>query len=323
MSRTTVIIVNYNGIEDTLRCLGSLRHSQTPLRVVVVDNASTRAGIEEVERAFPEVTLLRSSCNLGFGRGNNLGLRWALANTACEYVLLLNNDALVEPGTIGTLEHTLDNSLETGLVTPRIVLADAPEALWYGGGFVDWRKGSARTPGYLGPADAPAARIGGPVTFASGCAMLIRRSVLEQVGGFDPRYFMYEEDVELGLRIQRAGWSLRYVPEAVALHRCQGSGRDKGERLVDILSPDNPRLSFYAFHTTRNTLLTMYTHARGWNALQFAGVYPALFLRRMLRFGLRGRWDGVSALMSGVRAFWRDKGIPFKDELKDGEAIQP
>lgn len=315
MIRTATIVVNYNGFEDTRRCLDSLRGSGSPTSVVLVDNASTAPGIGSLAADYPDVTVLRSTENLGFGRGNNVGIRWALEHTSCEFIFLLNNDALVEPGTVPQLETELDRQPEVGLVTPKIVLADEPHALWYGGGYVDWRKGSARTPGYLGPADAALARQARPVTFASGCAMLIRRRVLEQVGGFDPRYFMYEEDVELGLRIQRHGWTMHYAPETTVLHRCQGSKRREGEPLVDILSPDNPRLPFYAYHITRNTLLTMHTHARGWNAVRFLGVYPALLARRAFHFARGRRWDGLKAMGSGIASAWRVRREPFQDEL--------
>ncbi|MGH3088387.1 MAG: glycosyltransferase family 2 protein, partial [Rubrobacteraceae bacterium] len=187
MSRASVVVVNYNGAEDTRECADSLLKANSPPQLIVVDNASSERGIEDAIAAYPNSGLIRAPSNLGFGRGNNLGIRHALSDPECEFVFLLNNDAMIEPDTIEKLEAILDDRPEAGMAAPRIVLAEAPDVLWYASGGVDWRKGVARVPGYLGPADTEDALTEGNVEFASGCAMMIRRSVLEEVGGFDPR----------------------------------------------------------------------------------------------------------------------------------------
>lgn len=308
--------MNYNGAADVARCADSLLKVEDTPPLVVVDNASTTDGLDVAVADYPDVEVIYSSTNLGFGRGNNLGLRWALTHTDCEFALLLNNDAMVEPDTISRLEATLDAHPRAGMAAPRIVLAERPDVLWYGGGEIDWRKGSPGVPGYLGPADARPALTGKDVTFASGCAMLIRRSVLETVGGFDPRLFMYQEDLELCLRVQRSGWTIRYAPEALVLHRAQGSNRKTGEAFTPILAPENPRLPFYAMHVTKGRLLSMYVHARGTNALRFAAGFPAFFLYKCLQFVRHRRWDGIRAMLAGARQFVAAARQPFVDELK-------
>ena len=317
MSRTSVIIVNYNGADDTRQCLDSLsRVSPTP-KMIVVDNASTEGGVEEAMADYPGVELIHSSVNVGFGRGNNLGIRRALSETDCEFVFLLNNDATVEPQTIRRLEETLDEHPEAGIAAPRIVLTEDTGVLWYGGGEVDWRKGGVRSPGYMGAADSEDALREREVGFSSGCAMLIRRSVLERAGGFDPRLFMYEEDLELGLRIRRSGWSIRYAPEALVLHRVGGTQRRDGGGYVPELSPQNPRLPFHAFHRIKNRLLVMRLHARGKDALRFAIFFPAFLVYKCSGYALRGRWDGIRAVLSGLRESVSLIREPFVDELKE------
>lgn len=316
--RSAVVVVDYNGAEDTRSCVESLARSETLPWLVVVDNASHEIGdVEGAISGYPgEVEVIRSNENLGFGRGNNLGIRRALSNTDCEFIFLLNNDATVEPDTISKLETTLDHYPEAGMVTARIVLSEEPEVLWHGGGDIDWRKGAPRMPGYLGPADSGIALKPRNVTFASGCAMMIRRSVLEEVGGFDPRFFMYEEDLELCLRIQKSGRTIRYAPEALVLHKGQGSQREGTEAYVPELSAKNPRLAFYAFHRIKNRMLTMRAHARGENAVKFAVFFPVFLAYKCLGYALRGRWDGVRAVLRGLRESVSSLGEPFVDELK-------
>ena len=310
MSRTVVIVVNYNNDQDTTQCVNSLQNSQKRPVVVAVDNASTIGDIEAAVGTYPDSKLIYSPTNLGFGRGNNLGIRWALSHTDCEFIFLLNNDAMVEPDTITKLETALDDHPEAGVASPRIVMAEEPDMLWYGGGEVAWRKGSARVPGYLGPADATLALSARNVSFASGCAMLVRRSVLQEAGGFDPRFFMYEEDLELCLRVQEMGWTIRYVPEALVLHKVQGTQRKRGEGFLPLQHPHNPQLPFLMRHITKNRLLTMTAHARGRDAVRFWTFFPAFWAAKCLQFALHGRWDAVYAVAKGVVEFWSNRGKP-------------
>lgn len=315
-----MVVVNYNGAEDTRECAESLLGSNSPPRLVVVDNASSEGGVEEAVAGYPDVETIHSPNNLGFGRGNNLGIRRALSDPECEFVFLLNNDAMIEPDTIEKLEAALDDRPEAGMAAPRIVLAEHSEILWYASGGVDWRKGVARVPGYLGPADTEDALTAKDVEFASGCAMMIRRSVLAEVGGFDPRFFMYEEDLELCLRILDRGWAIRYAPESLVRHKGQGSVRKKDESFVDIDSALNPSYPFYLYHRTKNRLLTASKHARGADAARFLVFYPAVLALTCARAARHGRWDGIRAVFSGLRDSAPEVRQPFVDELKQGKS---
>src|SRR5208282_489617 len=95
----------------------------------------------------PAVTLIRASENVGFGRGNNLGIEWALKHTSCEFIFLLNNDAVIYKESIEQLETAMTAQRGVGIMVPRIAYLGDPEVLWYGGGEVDWRRASAFTPG--------------------------------------------------------------------------------------------------------------------------------------------------------------------------------
>ena len=303
MPPTTVLLVHYNNDADTEACLASLAAAGAP-DVIVVDNASVVPRAAELAARYPgRATCIRLEENVGFGRANNVGIREVLRRGG-QRVFVLNNDTLVQPDTLALLEAELDAHPGAALATPRICYADAPDVLWYGGGSVDWSRGTARTPGYNGPASAPLALRPRAVTFASGCAMLLRTDALQVAGAFDPRYFMYEEDVELCLRLGRAGFSLRYVPGAVLYHRVGGSQRGKGE------APGEAQAAFLAYHQTRNQLLTAARHARGADLLRFAWGFGARRVALVLAALARGQWAPVRSvgrgLVDGVREALRE-----------------
>lgn len=301
-NNTVVVLVNYKGALDTAYCLRALQACDSAPRIVVVDNTPNDPLLLDVMTQYPEVQLILATENLGFGGGNNLGINWAIENTDCEFIFILNNDTVVEANTISILESTLNEFHEVGMVTPRIVFMDKPDVLWYGGGEVSWLRGAAVAPGYLGPSDTTLALQAREVTFASGCAMLYRRNVMQELGGFDDRFFMYEEDVELCLRTLELGWKIRYEPSALILHVVQASSRGE-QGFVGMLSPLNQKLSFYAFHLVRNRMLNMRLHAKGWRFLQFSVGFSLLLLKKLIHFALYKRWDGISAMVKGWSSY--------------------
>ena len=300
--RTVVILVNFKGAHDTAACLRSLHASDVVPRIVVVDNTPHDPELPDVIAEYPDVHLICAPDNLGFGGGNNLGINWAMSQTDCEFIFIFNNDAIVEADTITKLEASLDNHPEAGMVTPRIVFMDKPKVLWYGGGEVSWLRGAAVAPGFLGDSDAPLALQARDVSFASGCAMLVRRHLMAQLGGFDERFFMYEEDLELCLRTQELGWTIRYEPGALVLHVVQASSRGE-QGFVGMLSPLNQNLPFYAYHLVRNRLINMRLHAKGLNRLIFILGFSLLLLKKSLHFLLHQRWDGIAAIFRGWRSY--------------------
>lgn len=315
VTNTCVVLVSYRGAEDTALCLASLQASSVPVQVVVVDTTPHDDDLQRLLAIHPEVHSIQAEENLGFGRGNNVGIRWALAHTSCEYLFLLNNDALIFPDSIANLEEYLETHPDLSILTPRIAYRDDPQRLWYGGGEVDWRRASAFAPGFNGAVDAPSAMQERDVTFASGCALFMRRAAMELVRGFDSRFFMYEEDVEWCLRAKTKGLVVRYVPSVLILHRAQGGSRSAEEDRTDFWSPKNRNLPFYAFHVIRNRLLNLYTYAHGRNRLTALLFFPAYVIRRAGPFLLGGRPDAVVAMFKGAKDFWRNRKMAPVDEI--------
>lgn len=299
-SKTCVISVSYRGSADTAACVESLLNSVDPGSIVVVDTTPNDPYLENALEFAPELTLIRACGNIGYGRAVNLGIEWALSHTLCEFFLFMNNDAVVLSDSIARLESAMISHPEAGLMAPRIVCLHNNSVLWYGGGEIDWRRASAYTPGFNAASNAPLALKEREVTFASGCALFVRRSAITRLVGFDPRFFMYEEDVELCLRAQELGIRIRYIPQSLVLHRVQGSSRDATNDRSDFWSCENPSLPFYTFHVMRNRMLNIQLHARGWERLVALTFFPFLLLRRAIPFLLGGRYDAVTAMLKGI-----------------------
>jgi GT2 family glycosyltransferase len=310
--KTCVVTVNYNSSGRTVLCVDSLRASRERVQVVVVDNTPYDRLLVEKLEVDESTVLITAPYNLGFGKGNNLGINWAIENTDCEYIFILNNDATVSEDTIGNLQKVLAVNSHVGVAVPRIVLEENHSTLWYGGGEIDWKRGGPIAPGFLGPADSELALQSRSVGFGSGCAMLIRTEILKGLGGFDSRYFMYEEDTELSLRIRQHGWTIWYESSSIVKHLVHGSTKadDKAD-FVGALDPRNPNLEFFVYHMVRNRLLTMKIYAKGKNRREFLRWFPVFMSLKIFRFLQHRRWGAIGAIYKGWNSYriLKNKGI--------------
>jgi GT2 family glycosyltransferase len=229
------VIVSFNTTEELRRCLRSLAdHATLPLQVIVVDNASADLSREMVRREFATVLLLESEENLGFARAANRGLREARA----PFVLFLNSDAEVRPGALETLVSLLDTRPELGVVAPRTVGTDGTIQVSSGPALTPLREWGqrrlvrgvrARVPAALAQAERIHGEEHEPAWVSAAC-LLARREALLAVGGFDEAFFLYEEDVDLCVRVRRAGWRILFTPAAEVLHHLGRSMAQAGSR---------------------------------------------------------------------------------------------
>jgi GT2 family glycosyltransferase len=215
------VVLSWNGREDTLACLRSLRGEEVD--TIVVDNASEDGSADAVAREFPYVELIRNAENLGYAGGMNAGIRRALDRGA-DHVLLLNNDVELEPGAV---EALVAHSHGAGAVCPVITFASAPETVWYAGALFDPRRGyNGRHRGFGRPAAEFAEVV--ETDRACGAAMLIPRPALDEVGLLDEKLFAYWEDAEWSLRARRAGLPIRVVPAARVRHKVSAATGGEG-----------------------------------------------------------------------------------------------
>lgn len=244
MMRSTVrvIIVSWNAKADLRACLASLADSSTDMsrvEIVVVDNASADGSPEMVRNEYPHVHLHETGANLGFSGGNNV----ALADNRCDYVFLLNSDAMLPTGGLDRLLEWADATPDAGLIGPKVINPDGtlqfscrrwptPQAGLFRNVYL----------GKLFPQNQPAADYlmrdfdhASPldVDWLSGCAMLMRRACLEQVGPLDDKtFFMYCEDMDWSLRVHEAGWRVVYAPVIDVIHKIGGSSDQVAERMI-------------------------------------------------------------------------------------------
>jgi len=212
MIRASIIIVNYKTLDYLQACLTSLQPTITSAdEVIVVDNDSGDQCGEVLPANFPWVKLVISQTNLGIGGGNNLGADHAQGS----YLAFINPDTLVVEGWLEKLIDTLESDNDTGLVTSKILLTHAPEKINTCGNDIHI-SGLTLCRGMNQPASEFAKREA--VSSVSGAAFVIRKTLFEQLGGFDESFFIYMEDTDLSLRARLAGYKCVYEPESLIKH---------------------------------------------------------------------------------------------------------
>ena len=287
MKRLAVIVLNWNGREDTAALLESLRACRVPegweARVMVVDNGSTDGSVDHLRAEFPEVELLALPENRRFAGGNNAGLAAALAAGA-DAVMLLNNDTVADPGLYQGLLEALARDATSGAASPLIDFAEPRDEIWYAGGRLVPALAHASHRGLRSP-DRGQYRTVEPTGYLTGCCLLATRAAWEQVGPLDERYFIYAEDADWCLRARAAGFRLLFVPGAKLWHKVSAS--------TGAQSP------WKIYQRLRANLTLFARHARGLGRITWL---PSLLLQQVALMGwllLRGQ---VAAAMAVPRA---------------------
>lgn len=221
--RTVVIVLNWNGLADTIQCLDSLGRVtyRGDLEVVVIDNGSEDGSPAALRARFPRITVLENHRNLGYTGGNNVGLRYALALGA-QYIWLLNNDTTVDPDSLSELVRAAEAGKRIALLSPQ-VWEPARDDVYWAGTVLDL--GRRRFVDLAAARKRGAAVPDGPLLLA-GTGMLIKRVAVETVGFLEDRYFAYVEDFDYSLRVIKAGFETAVVQEARIVHaRSQSLGQ--------------------------------------------------------------------------------------------------
>lgn len=215
MSTTATVIVNWNGREDTLRCLASLAEGSTrPEVTLVVDNGSTDGSAEAIRAAYPDVEVIALPANRHFAAGANAGLRRAL-DMGADFIWLLNNDVEVEPDALGRLVSMMRAGPQIlGMIGPRIVQENPRRELV--GARINFRTGAIAD---VAPDEVDFIR----VDYVWGCAMMIGAETLREIGLFDESLVAYFEDADLCLRASKSGWMIAGIPGATVRHIGSGS----------------------------------------------------------------------------------------------------
>jgi len=314
MPKVFIIILNWNGWRDTLECLKSLRKLNYPnFEILVVDNGSTDDSVERLNFGaapkFPKFLLLQNEKNLGFVGGNNIGIKYTLEQ-GTDYVLLLNNDTMVSPDFLQKLVEVGEQDEQFGILGPKIYFWSpafrqriGPDSkIWSAGGQVNWlyNKGTMRGYGQIdkGQYDQPSIQ---ETEYLTGCCLLIKRPVIEEIGLMPGDYFLYYEDVDWSLRAQRAGFKCIFVPSAKIWH--------KGSKSSVEFSPS------YIYYHIRNGLILARRFAP-WYIQPFVhlDVVWRIFKQVVKLIFLPKRRFWVKPILLGIRDFYLGKrGLSLKD----------
>lgn len=285
--RASIIIVNYNGRTHLPRCLDSLlADNMANVEIIVVDNASTDGSADLVVHDYPQVRLIRSQENLGFGGANNL----AAAQSQGRYLAFLNPDTMVTVGWLDALFTALEEQPQAGLVTSQILLLDQPGHINAAGNEMHLTgltlcRGLGEEVGRWQQGDR--------VTAVSGAAFVMRRSLFIELGGFDADYFMYFEDTDLSLRARLLGYDCLYVPNSVVYH--------------DYQLRFGPRKTFYE---ERNRYMTLLKALR-WPTLLL--LLPVWLLAEVVTWGF---------VLIRDRANWRNKVQAYETVWRERSLLQ-
>lgn len=283
------VILNTNRKEDTLACLESLQQSDySNLVIIVLDNACTDGSSDAIKQRYPAVSIIPLAENKGYAGNNNVGIQAAL-DMGCEWVFVLNEDITLAPDAISHLIQFGVSNLSCGILGPLVFHYDEPNVIQSAGGRLTshWRAC------HIGQNEPDSGQFSMPakVDWISGCAILVRASVIRQIGDLDDRFFYYWEETEWCFRASRAGWQIWLVPQAKIWH--------KG---VQRNYKPSPNVTYYA---TRNRLMMLAKHhaplAAWWDAHISA-------FRTWLSWTIRKKWRHQrlhrDALCQGFRDFY-------------------
>jgi len=319
--KVAIIVLNWNGWQDTIECLESLNSVDYPgLEVIIVDNASTDSSVREIRswahnnisiysessqiysqlnikslargtkypKGICQLILLSLDTNTGFCTGNNIGMMQAKADGA-EYFLILNNDTIVTPNFLKPMVNAAQLEDNVGLVGGLICYADEPNKIWFAGGIFDkYLESHRRLDGHSVSEITPDKVL--DADWISGCMMLIPRAVYEQIGGFYEGFFIWGEEWDYSIRVKRAGYRLVISTNSHIYHKVGHS--------LGVLKP----LSYY--YGTRNRLLLKRMHLPWSRRARFIVWFLLSRIPRYLQFALRGRWDLIQAGCAAIRDYF-------------------
>lgn len=293
--KVSIITLNWNGKDDTLECVASLKKLNHPnYDIVVVDNGSTDGSVSTLRARYPDVTVIENGRNLGYALGFNTGLNFACEHGA-DYFLILNNDTIIDPDALAELVKAAQQDDRIGFVTGKVYSFASPDTFQTTGRHSDPETLVGGLVG-LGEVDRGQYDCTREYDFVDDVFLLVRREVYETVGGYDPNFFLYYEETDWCARVRKAGFKIMYTPYAKIWHK----GRTGG--------PSTAMSPIRHYYMCRNEILFM---KRNGSPVQFRQFLlrslrqQPLIAARLVRHGkfphalarLRGIGSGLSWLL--------------------------
>ena len=281
----SIITINYNGFKDTCELIESIPFNNK-MEVIVVDNASIQDEASIIAERYPQVKVIRSTQNLGFAGGNNLGIKEAKG----KYILLINNDTYFKEFSIDVLIERLDSSDKIGIVCPKLRFAWGNNTIQYAG-YTPLSTITVRNQAIgFGEEDRGQYDTAHPTPYAHGAAMLIKRDAIDKVGLMPECFFLYYEELDWSMMFTRADYEIWYDPACTVYHKeSQTTGQNSPLRI---------------YYITRNRLLLVKRNYKGINKyLSYIYLIGIVAPRDIIKFTLQGRLDLVKAVYRGIKTF--------------------
>lgn len=287
-----IILLNWNGLEHTKKCLDSLRHiTFTNATVIVVDNGSQSEEVDAL-RSIGDIVLIENVKNLGFTGGNNVGINYAFGQ-GFDLIMLLNNDTVVEPNFLEPLVLALQDP-RVGAVQPKINTMSDRNIIWNAGGIFNGRLGRPTTIG-AGNQDNGDYNKSKEVDWITGCCLAFPRKMVREVGLLDDLFFILFEDVDWSLRARNAGYTLLYIPESKIYHFESATAKSI------VKTKEGKRSPFRQYLNIRNHLYIVRKYV-SWKFKIIAGFDQFFKISIYLSYYLiRGRWNKFRNTLKGLR----------------------
>jgi len=317
----SVVVLNWNGKEVVEKCLQSLQgQTYQPLEIIVVDNASTDDSMDLVRKKFLNVKLILNERNLGFGGGNNVGIRASQG----RYIMMLNNDTRLDSKCIEELKRSIEKDDRYGACASKILL-EYEDNLIDAAGIVVCPDGLSIGRGRLEKGDRYDEEV--EVFFASDCACLYRREMLEDIGLYDEDFFAYADETDMGWRAQLAGWKCIYNPKAIVYHFHSASTGtyspfkaflvERNRIWVAIKSFPFPLLVFGQFYTFWRYLLQAYGAFAGRGAAgRFTSDFSKIELVKILIKVYLSLWKQLPLMLRKRRVIQKKRRISNREVFK-------
>ncbi len=287
-----IITLNWNGYEDTSELLNSLKKINSPeFKVFVVDNNSTGDDVQKLELNYNGfIDILKCDSNLGFAGGNNVGIKQAL-NENADFILLINNDTVVEPDFLKVLMDKIDSETDIGIVAPQINYYNNPNKIWSAGGKIKKIRSSGFARGDIYEKDISTNdRF---VDFVSGCCMLIKKEVFQKVGLFDEKFFLYVEDADFCYRVRKAGYKILIASLSKIFHKIHNSTQNELQTIP-------------LYYTTRNRLYLAKKNFPAFLFLVVLYISTTMFLKS-IGWSFTGRSKNISAVNRAFKDFFSNE----------------
>ena len=301
--KVVIITLNWNGGNDTIECVESLKRLNYPnYHIVVVDNGSTDGSVSAFKAQYPDLTVIENGRNLGYAEGFNIGMRYA-AQKGADYFLILNNDTVIDRDALKEMVCVAEGDYQIGFVTGKVYFHDDPQRIQTVGKYQD--PISLVRGGNVGNNEIDEGQYDEvrEYNFVDDVFLLVKRSVFEKVGGYDPAFFLMFEESDWCARIHRAGFKILYTPKAKIWH--------KGNK-----EPGNKRSPIHQFYLARNQIPFVFRNAsrrhfrRFLVTLLFSYKWPWAPRQswRLLKAGkYRLLWAYLRGIISGLIWFLRNR----------------